>query len=91
MGERSTERRLVGRVTGFTGLHAVAYALCALLGARGLRWFARWCARIYQKPGNPFAGIDPARHVLVLELPFGAYRVVDERGSVEPFDEIAGV
>lgn len=84
-------RRLVGRVDVFTGWDGIFYMLAMLLGAWARRRLARRCAKIYLKPGNPFHGMDPTRHTLVLELPYGAFRVVDIKGNVEPYHEIAGV
>lgn len=88
-------RRLVVRVEAFTGderrIHEEALAVPDDGVQAALQRFAAHCARIVQKPGNPFHGMDPAQHCLVLELPFGAFRVVDLDGNVEPFDIIAGV
>lgn len=86
-----TDRRLVGRVTGFTGWDGIFYALASMLGAWALKIFTKRCAKIYLKPGNPFHGMDPGAHTIVLELPYGAFRIVDAKGNTEPFHEIAGV
>lgn len=85
-------RRLVVRVEAFTGPEYAVYQTALEAGTpEALVAVAEHCARLCLKPGNPFHGMDPDDCILVLELPFGTYRITHVEGAVVPYDQIAGV
>lgn len=74
-------------IEAFTGEDLRLYSRAMEDGSEdALTTFARHCMAKCREPGRPLAGQDPARQDLIVQLPYGAFRLVDATGNVERCD-----
>ena len=85
------DRALVVHIYDFTGEDRQLYNAAMDAGTpEAFLTFAEHCMKKCAADGAPFHGADPTSRDFVIELPYGAYRLVDRDGHAEPCDGRSG-